>query len=116
MRFTSKTENDLAVITIIDSLLEHGFEPVEPLPRRSTHKFMKEADGIRQVVLLNVKEMKTEIFRGAFVVSLPDTKNTVRWNSWRVCSARKQQEVLHKIVGSTPSVNDTLLPYGEKGR
>lgn len=116
MRFTSKTENDLAVSTIIDSLMDNDFEPVEPLPRRSTHKFMKETDGIRQVVLLNVKEMKTELFHGAFVAALPDTANTVRWDAWRICSARKQQEVLHKVVGTTISVTDPLLPFGERGR
>lgn len=116
MQFASKSENELAVSTIIDGLMENGFEPVEPIPSRSTHKFMKEAEGIRQVVLLNAKEMKTDVFRGAFVTALPDTKNTVRWDTWRVRSAKKQREALHKIVGSMPSATDPLLPHGEKGR
>lgn len=116
MQFADPTETVAATNHIIDALFESGFQELTAIPRRSTHKFEKEENGIREVVLMNVKSKTIDLFRGAFIMELPDTQNAVRWDRWRIRSDRKQQEVLYTILADTASVTDRILPEGSRGR
>lgn len=108
MKFSTKSETDTAANTLYEALVTAGFTAGEDVPAGSTDKLTKYADGVNQVVLLNVKEQKIDVFHGAFL----DNGDKVLHNKWRIQSERKMEEVSWKIRSAQPSVDDKVLPFG----
>lgn len=108
MKFTDKTVTGAAADTLYKALVKSGFAAGEDVPAGSTDKLTKTVDGVEQVVLMNVKEQKIDVFHGAFLAN----GDKVLHNKWRIQSDRKMEEVSWKIRSATPSVNDKVLPFG----
>jgi hypothetical protein len=108
MKFANSTFTDIAANTLYEALTASGFAAGEDVPQGSTDKLTKEANGVSQIVLMNVKEQKIDVFHGAFL----DNGDKVLHNKWRIQSDRKMEEVSWKIRSATPSATDKVLPSG----
>lgn len=108
MKFTAKAETDKAANTLYEALVESGFTVGEDVPAGSTDKLKKTVDGVDQIVLMNVKEQKIDVFHGAFLAN----GDKVLHAKWRIQSERKMEEVSWKIRSANPSVDDKVLPAG----
>lgn len=108
MKFADKTTTDAAADTLYKALVTAGFTAGEDVPAGSTDKLTKVTEGVEQVVLMNVKEHKIDVFHGAFL----SNGDKVLHNKWRIQSDRKMEEVSWKIRSATPSVADKVLPAG----
>lgn len=108
MKFADKGITDAAANTLYKALVTAGFAAGEDVPQGSTDKLTKTTDGVDQIVLMNVKEQKIDVFHGAFLAN----GDKVLHNKWRIQSDRKMEEVSWKIRSATPSASDKVLPAG----
>lgn len=108
MKFADKTATDTAANALYEALKSVGFTAQEDVPARATDKLTKSDNGVNQIVLMNVKEQKIDVFHGAFL----ENGDKVRHDTWRIQSERKMEEVSWKIRSAKPTTEDKVLPSG----
>lgn len=108
MKFVDSATTDTVANTLYEALVASGFEAGEDVPQGSTDKLTKVSNGVNQIVLMNVKEQKIDVFHGAFL----DNGDKVRHDKWRIQSERKMEEVSWKIRSANPTAEDKILQPG----